>query len=168
MNAKPYAQELYSAYCAAVGGKAYNGQPLPSAQEFWDDPTKTAQAKAWEAVAEKAMKGKLPETEEARDALFKELLEDHVTLHGTELLEKYCPRLGGLAKLIAGAVAGALVTAIGALAAMCQTSCTTMTKQTDANGVVTERAFSMDPEFAKRALELWGVPHVPSVIRTEK
>lgn len=162
MNAKPYAQELYSAYCAAVGGKAYNGQPLPSAQEFWDDPTKTAQAKAWEAVAEKAMKGKLPETEEARAALFKELLEDHVTLHGTELLEKYCPRLGGLAKLIAGVVAGALMAGLAALAATLS-SCTTAVKQTSPDGSVTERVFALDAATARDLVKLYGMPQIPCV-----
>lgn len=162
MNTKIYAQTLYTAYCEAVGGRAYNGQPLPSAQEFWDDPTKTAQAKAWEAVAEKVMKGKLPETEEARDALFKELLEDHVTLHGTELLEKYCPRLGGLAKLIAGAVAGALMAGLAALAGMLS-SCTTAVKQTSPDGSVTERVFALDAATARDLVKLYGMPQIPCV-----
>lgn len=164
MNEKPYAQELYGAYCAAVGGKAYNGQPLPSAQEFWDDPTKTAQAKAWEAVAEKAMKGKLPETEEARAALFNELLEEHIAIHGTELLEQKFPQLKkiGLAKMIGSAVAGAIMTGLAALAGMLS-SCTTAVKQTSPDGSVTERVFALDAATARDLVKLYGMPQIPCV-----
>lgn len=46
------AREAYDIYCAAVGGKAWNGQPLPTAAEFFEDATKTTQADGWRAVAE--------------------------------------------------------------------------------------------------------------------
>lgn len=42
---------LYSVYCQAVGGKAYDGKPLPTAEEFFNDPTKQTQAQAWVKVA---------------------------------------------------------------------------------------------------------------------
>jgi hypothetical protein len=45
------AERLYTAYCAAVGGKAYDGKPLPSWQVFRADPTKRVQSDAWVAVA---------------------------------------------------------------------------------------------------------------------
>lgn len=46
------AREAYDVYCAAVGGKAWNGQPLPTAEEFFTDSAKKLQADAWRAVAE--------------------------------------------------------------------------------------------------------------------
>jgi hypothetical protein len=49
------AGEFYDTYCAAVGGKAFNGDPLPKSEEFLADPTKAKQADAWRAVARKAL-----------------------------------------------------------------------------------------------------------------
>ena len=49
--------ELYDVYTAAVGGKAYDGRPLPSGAEFMSDPTKQKQADAWRAVAVHAVQG---------------------------------------------------------------------------------------------------------------
>jgi uncharacterized protein YfdQ (DUF2303 family) len=37
----------YSAYCAAVGGKAFNGDVLPNWAEFRADPNKKTQSDAW-------------------------------------------------------------------------------------------------------------------------
>lgn len=42
---------LYTTYCNAVGGKAYDGKPLPSWHAFVADPTKTKQADGWHEVA---------------------------------------------------------------------------------------------------------------------
>jgi len=41
------AERLYTVYCQSVGGKAFNGDPLPSWEEFVNDPTKEKQSKAW-------------------------------------------------------------------------------------------------------------------------
>lgn len=49
------AEELYTAYCAAVGGVAYNGDPLPSWEEFSADPSKEKQTNGWLAAADRAM-----------------------------------------------------------------------------------------------------------------
>lgn len=49
--------ELYDVYCAAVGGKAYDGRPLPTGREFMNDPAKQKQADAWRAVAVHAVQG---------------------------------------------------------------------------------------------------------------
>lgn len=46
------ARQFYDVYCKAVGGKSFNGDPLPSSEEFFKDPSKAAQADAWRAVAE--------------------------------------------------------------------------------------------------------------------
>lgn len=43
--------ELYDIYTAAVGGKAWNGDPLPCGKDFMSDPTKQKQADGWRAVA---------------------------------------------------------------------------------------------------------------------
>lgn len=40
------AREFYDTYCAAVGGKAFNGDPLPPAEEFFEDEAKVKQANA--------------------------------------------------------------------------------------------------------------------------
>ena len=51
INIPMFAGELYTTYCEAVGGKAFNGDPLPSWEQFQTDPTKEKQVKAWLAVA---------------------------------------------------------------------------------------------------------------------
>ena len=58
MNAHPdiikLADHFYSAYCSAVGGKAFNGEPLPDWESFAADPAKTKQREAWLATANAA------------------------------------------------------------------------------------------------------------------
>lgn len=49
------AASLYETYCAAVGGKAFNGDPLPAWAEFAVDPKKQVQADGWRAAAAKAI-----------------------------------------------------------------------------------------------------------------
>lgn len=48
------AGQLYDHYCAAVGGKAYDGRPLPAWKEFRADVTKKKQSDAWVEVAKLA------------------------------------------------------------------------------------------------------------------
>jgi len=45
---------LYTTYCAAVGGKAFNGDPLPNWFQFRGDPAKQKQSDAWVRTAEEA------------------------------------------------------------------------------------------------------------------
>lgn len=52
-----FACKLYDVYCEAVGGKAWDGRPLPTSEEFFYDATKAKQADAWRAVAEFALTG---------------------------------------------------------------------------------------------------------------
>jgi len=49
------AEHLYTTYCEKVGGKAFNGDNLPTWEGFSSDPTKQKQAQAWIAVAESAV-----------------------------------------------------------------------------------------------------------------
>ena len=49
------AEQLYIAYCQAVGGKAFNGDPLPDWETFYTDETKEKQANAWLAAADRAI-----------------------------------------------------------------------------------------------------------------
>lgn len=46
---------LYDAYCAKVGGKAFNGDDLPTWKVFRADPSKRKQSDAWVVVAETAI-----------------------------------------------------------------------------------------------------------------
>lgn len=49
------AEAIYEAYCAAVGGVAFNGDILPNWATFVSDPSKKKQADAWLAAAERAI-----------------------------------------------------------------------------------------------------------------
>lgn len=49
------AGNLYETYCRSVGGKAFNGDPLPTWPEFRADAQKVKQANAWINVALDAM-----------------------------------------------------------------------------------------------------------------
>lgn len=51
MDPEQHAAQLYTTYCAAVGGVASDGARLPDWATFAADPTKTKQADAWRAVA---------------------------------------------------------------------------------------------------------------------
>jgi hypothetical protein len=50
-----FAGYLYETYCKAVGGKAFNGDLLPSWETFRADETKHVQSEAWVSVAKAAM-----------------------------------------------------------------------------------------------------------------
>lgn len=50
-EAQTVAGTMYTAYCEAVGGKAFNGDTLPSWSEFKNDPNKSKQANAWISAA---------------------------------------------------------------------------------------------------------------------
>lgn len=50
------ADKLYTTYCAAVGGFAFNGDPLPAWKEFFADPSKKKQSDAWLAVAKESLR----------------------------------------------------------------------------------------------------------------
>ena len=50
-----HAARLYTVYCEAVGGFAFNGDPLPDWKEFGSDPKKQKQADAWRKVAEESL-----------------------------------------------------------------------------------------------------------------
>lgn len=49
------AKLMYNNYCASVGGKAFNGDPLPEADEFFSDETKKKQSDAWLSAAASAV-----------------------------------------------------------------------------------------------------------------
>lgn len=49
------AMQMYDDYCAAVGGKAYDGRPLPTAEEFFSDDSKAKQVRGWLAAAGSAL-----------------------------------------------------------------------------------------------------------------
>ena len=49
------ARAMYDVYCTAVGGKAWNGEPLPGSAEFFTDAGKQVQADGWRRAAGEAM-----------------------------------------------------------------------------------------------------------------
>lgn len=49
------AEQMYDAYCEAVGGKAFNGDDLPKSGEFFNDPSKEKQSNSWKIAADKAI-----------------------------------------------------------------------------------------------------------------
>jgi hypothetical protein len=51
---------LYTEYCIAVGGVAFNGDPLPDWQTFRSDPTKRKQSGAWLRVSQVAIEQLVP------------------------------------------------------------------------------------------------------------
>jgi hypothetical protein len=48
------AGRLYETYCNSVGGKAFNGDPLPNWETFLGDPEKRKQSQAWVDAAKAA------------------------------------------------------------------------------------------------------------------
>lgn len=54
-NPEALAAHLYETYCVEVGGKAFNGDPLPEWEAFRADPKKKLQSDAWVKTAERAM-----------------------------------------------------------------------------------------------------------------
>lgn len=50
------ADALYTRYCEAVGGKAFDERPLPTWQEFSTNPHRKKQADAWVEVAKEALR----------------------------------------------------------------------------------------------------------------
>ena len=49
------AERLYTVYCQSVGGKAFNGDALPTWHEFIHDPNKEMQSTAWLDAAQAAI-----------------------------------------------------------------------------------------------------------------
>lgn len=55
------ARTMYERYCISVGGRAFNGDPLPGWVDFCADPKKVTQAEAWFAVARHVLNCLRPE-----------------------------------------------------------------------------------------------------------
>lgn len=49
------AGRMYDRYCVAVGGVAFNGDPLPAWKEFGNDEKKEKQANGWREAAREAL-----------------------------------------------------------------------------------------------------------------
>ena len=50
-DVESYAEVFYTKYCESVGGKAFNGDPLPTWKDFVADPRKRLQASAYLTAA---------------------------------------------------------------------------------------------------------------------
>jgi len=55
VDIEQFAGILYEDYCKRVGGKAFNGDPLPVWEDFRADPDKKLQSDAWVSVAKTAL-----------------------------------------------------------------------------------------------------------------
>lgn len=89
-NDADLAHTLYDHYCQAVGGKAFNGDPLPKAAEFFADESKEKQANAWRETAKKAfdeINKVKPAT--APEPVKEETFLDRLIQERDELREKY-------------------------------------------------------------------------------
>lgn len=53
-NVQELARHLYDTYCRTVGGVAFNGDPLPTWDEFCATESKKKQVDGWKAVASEA------------------------------------------------------------------------------------------------------------------
>ena len=51
LEVEEFAGILYTRYCEEVGGKGFDGSPLPTWREFASEPAKAAQFQAWVQVA---------------------------------------------------------------------------------------------------------------------
>ncbi len=60
LNREYIAQELYTAYCAAVGGVNFQGHTLPDWKTFSADPAKQNQAEGWRTAADRALQLLVP------------------------------------------------------------------------------------------------------------
>lgn len=61
------AHAMYDEYCVEVGGKAWDGRPLPTAAEFFADDTKRKQAQGWFAAAGAALDLIFGDTDHGQD-----------------------------------------------------------------------------------------------------
>lgn len=64
------AKRLYEEYCKAVGGKAFNGQPLPDWETFSSDESKKIQADGWRQVAIRSIPFSEEDIEDVASTLF--------------------------------------------------------------------------------------------------
>lgn len=49
------ARVMYDEYCKEVGGTAYDGRPLPTSEEFFNDDSKIRQHRGWLKAASTAI-----------------------------------------------------------------------------------------------------------------
>ena len=63
-----YGKIAYDAYCEAVGGKAYNGEPLPS----YADIEKKSVVHGWEAAAQAVVMAHIEATQKLADEVERE------------------------------------------------------------------------------------------------
>lgn len=163
-NIKELAIKAYDAYTAAVGGVNYKGEPLPTGEEFMNDPDKTKQAAGWIAAVNATKKdvftlaNTLPQKEHGQ--LIGALAAYHAATWGKEYLpvkvRNWLDKHGGVWTVI--------VIVLGLLAAgWLATGCASSVKQTQPDGSSTERTLIIDGATATQLIKLYGVPQVPTV-----
>ena len=97
------AKLLYETYCAAVGGKAFNGDPLPAWDEFVADEKKKLQSDAWLKVAEVvplALLGEGMFSNRITAEKIKHLCESGMVITGIVATKLNCPHEEGLVAIV--------------------------------------------------------------------
>ena len=97
------AKLLYETYCAAVGGKAFNGDPLPAWDEFVADEKKKLQSDAWLKVAEVvplALLGEGMFSNRITAEKIKHLCESGMVITGIVATKLHCPQEEGLVAIV--------------------------------------------------------------------
>lgn len=165
---KELAVKAYEAYTAAVGGVNFKGEPLPSGEEFFSDPSKEKQAAGWIAAVDATKRdvfdlaNTLPQKEHGR--LIGALAAYHAATWGKEYLpvkvKNWLDKHGGVWTAIV-VVLGLL--AAGWLAAGCTTAQSTTEKALDGTEKTTMRVFSISAAEARDLVKLYGFPQVPVV-----
>lgn len=82
------ARTMYDDYSAAVGGVAFNGDPLPGSAEFFEDPLKQKQANAYRVMAGLAIDRIHAAIHEAIDAAQSEEEEEEIPESFSKALEE--------------------------------------------------------------------------------
>ena len=97
------AKLLYETYCAAVGGKAFNGDPLPAWDEFAADEKKKLQSDAWLKTAEAvplALLGEGMFANRITAEKIKHLCESGMVITGIVATKLHCPHEEGLVAIV--------------------------------------------------------------------
>lgn len=160
---KELAIAAYDAYTAAVGGKNYKGEPLPSGEEFFSDPSKEKQQAGWIAAVEATKKdvfdlaNNLPQKEHGD--LCKALVLFHLAKWGKDKLpvkvRNWLDRHEWVWTV--------LVALMALAAAFFLNSCTYTSSQVASDGSTAQRVFAIDAATARDLIKLYGVPEVPTV-----
>ena len=108
MNKETLTEKLYNNYCVRVGGKAFNGNALPTWKDFESHPEKQVQVEAWRGTADDAIYIlRVSEEFEKLEANLEKLSKfvdapkpDHISQDQLNLLEEQYDTMTDLASIL--------------------------------------------------------------------